>query len=326
MANEFSLEHTFSQQNQEVVTYLSKVFNRSIEYYRDHYIKHPELTVDINQDLDALAKFFQYLEEYLYYYDQFYPNEFTNIFNNLQRKLEIVTVSPKNERGLYGRSDEELKMVLVNPSLGPSASLTGDERTRLYMCHELGHIINSDWMNTVEEHIVKSGKNNNLLQLMYAGFSLLDEATTQNRAEAITYYFAGKQRNDLKNYRGRLFGGEIYRSNFDFYGEFQELAIAFSKTLRGSGGKNTSDDDAMRLLSIRTLDRRFVDKVFYEYEKDGKLSELYNMLIYMGAIKKASYASFGVGNKEYISMSKPSKDAFMKIAPSLYDSRLPYQY
>ena len=247
----------------------------SMNFYINNYSSRPHLTESTDDDASTLYYSFGYLEDYLFYYDQFYPQDFDRVFDALKRKLSIITVLPKKRRGIYGEFVETDKLVFINPSLRPSSSLTSQERTRLYMCHELGHIINSDWMDTVEEHISRSGETGEAYDLMYAGFSMIDEATTQNRAEAITYYFCGKQRSRLRMHRGPLFDGETYRSNFDFYGEFQEPAIAFSKTLRGNGGARTSDDDAMRLLSIRTLDPRFVDKVFYEYERDGHLSDLY---------------------------------------------------
>lgn len=324
--NRYKLDNPFTHNRKEVEEYMNKVYVNSINYYHTHYYNHPELTDNFDQDAKALFHSFRFLEDYLFYYDQFYPNSFDSIFHNLQNKLDIITVLPLKKRRIYGEFKSDQKTVFIRPNFEASASLTGLERTRLYMCHELGHIINSDWMNCVERHIRKSNETGEILQLMYDGFSLLDESTTQNRAEAITYYFSKKQRGSLAGYRGRLFDGETYRSNFDYYGEFQEPAISFSKTLRGNGGASTNDDDAMRLLSIRTLDGRFVDKVFNEYEKDGHLSDLYTMMAFLGIIKNASYAVFGYEDKKYISESKLAKDEFMKMAKPLFDSRLPYQF
>ena len=324
--NHYKLKNRFSHYANEVETYIDYVCEKTADYYYNYYSKHPELTSDFNQDLNVLIHSLRFLEDYLYYYDQFYPNDFPKIFHNLQEKLDVITVLPSSYRGVYGRFDEVNKTVFINPALSASSSLTGLERTRLYMCHELGHIINSDWMNCVENQILKSGEKGEALQLMYDGFSLIDEATTQNRAEAITYYFSNKQRRDLMNYQSRLFDGNAFRSNFDYYKELQEPAITFSKTLRGSGGKRASDDDAMRILSVRTLDSEFVDKVFYEYEKDGHLSDLYKLLAYLGVIKNASYAAFGMGEKHFIRESGLAKNRFVEMATPLFDSRLPYHY
>ncbi len=322
--NRYRLHNHFSNHGQEVEAYLQQVYINSISFYRNNYSNRLHLTESIEQDADALYYSFGYLEDYLFYYDQFYPQDFKRVFDALKRKLNIITVLPKKRRGIYGEFVETHRLIFINPALVPSTSLTGQERTRLYMCHELGHIINSDWMNTVVNHISSEATDD--LQLIYDGFAMIDEATTQNRAEAITYYFCGKQRGELRRLRSSLFDGQPFKSNFDYYGEFQEPAIAFSKTLRGSGGPYASDDDAMRLLSVRTLDPRFVDKVFYEYQRDGHLSDLIDMLKNLGRIKNGKYASFGIGDRSSISETRLAKENFMRRVVPLFDSRQPFNY
>ena len=69
-----------------------------------------------------------------------------SFFKNLIEKLKFVTVFPRANRGLYGQYVISEKTLYINPQLHASSKLTSDERTRLYICHELGHVKNSEWM------------------------------------------------------------------------------------------------------------------------------------------------------------------------------------
>ena len=239
--------------------------------------------------------------------------------------VEIIAVLSRDRRGIYGEYVDLEKLVYINPNLRSSDTLTGKERTRLYLCHELGHIQNHEWIVTGLDYINNEEEDLNTRQTMYEGLSLLDEATTQERAEAITYYFSAKKRPSLSSKFGFLFDGEAYSSNFDYYGELEEPAIAFGKTLRGIGNSNTSQN-VIHKLSIRTLDKDFVKKIFYEYQVDGHLDELYLLLAFMGIIKRASYAVFRYDDPYYISISKRARDEVEKLASPLRDYRPPFAH
>lgn len=361
--NMYVLKNRFSHRGEEIQEYIQSVYVNSYNYYKDNYYSRSISSIMLDQDLKCILNGLEYLEDYLYYYDMFYSDYFDGIFNELQGKLKIITVLPFNRRGIYGEFREKEKLIYLNPNLGASSTLSSEDRTRLYMCHELGHIINNGWMNValqisgnfpdlrkglndlnkldsmLESNRIDYSKKEEFkkeiqalrkkiletMQLRYDGFSLIDEVTTQNRAEAITYYFAGKIRPSIRGYKGRLFNGEVYYTNFDYYGELEDLAITFGKTLRGIG--NVSDEmEVMKLLSIRTLDGRFVDKLFYEYENDGHLEDLYLILENMGKIKNASYALFGYADPKYIGDSKRAKDEISNLAIPLRDYRKPYNY
>ena len=89
---------------------------------------------------------------------------------------------------------------------------------------------------------------------------MLDEVTTQNRAEDFVYEFSGKRRSELSYHTNvRMFNSEAYRSNFDYYGELQEPAIMFARTLRGIGKEN-DDAKVLDMLSQRALLPNFLDK------------------------------------------------------------------
>lgn len=320
---EYKLRRNFSTHKREILDFLRRVDSNSIQYYLS-YCRENHLSQSL-VELQCLLDSLHYLEDYLYYYDFFYPKQFESIFYNLRNNLDVIAVLPKARRGIYGEYVNQEKRVYINPELGNSRHLTGKERTRLYLCHELGHIQNYEWIVSGIDYVNKEGEDLNTKQTMYEGLSLIDEATTQERAEAITYYYSAKKRPSILSYRGSLFDGEPYSSNFDYYGELEEPAIDFGMTLRGIGNSN-NPQDIMHRLSIRTLDKDFVQKIFYEYYVDGHLDELYFLLAYMGVIKRASYAKFGYDDPYYISISKAAKDELQKLAKPLRDYRPPFAH
>ena len=90
---------------------------------------------------------------------------------------------------------------------------------------------------------------------------MLDEATTQNRPENFVYEFSGNQRPTLANYINQnLFNGETYKWNFDYYGELQEPATMFARTLRGIGKEN-DDIRALDMLSERAMSPNFFNNI-----------------------------------------------------------------
>ena len=82
------------------------------------------------------------IEEYLYYNKN--NPDFYNILKSLEN-INVVSVLPKNNRGIYGQAIADENVLLISPVLKPSRTLTKQERTRLYLAHELGHYINNDW-------------------------------------------------------------------------------------------------------------------------------------------------------------------------------------
>ena len=249
MNKKWSLNRNFDNYNEDIYKYLRKVYLNSLDYYVENYInKYPTGTKKL--DLDVLDKSIRYLEDYMYYVLKVYSDDFVNVFNSLKRNVKTMTVLSKNQRGLYGQFIPFNGVILINPELKGNGVLNNKERTRLYVCHELGHAVHFDWIHTLGKNIPKD--KDGLLPLIYKGFDLIDEATTQNMAEDIAYCFANKDRPALRECRGLLFSGGSYKSNFDFYGNLQESATMFSRTLRGIG-KVKDDNTALGLLSKRAL-------------------------------------------------------------------------
>lgn len=319
----YNILYDFGSYTNYVKDYINAVYGKSLHFYKETYADSGISTGTQSLDIVKIEQALGYLEEYLYYFYHFYSDDFSKIFFNLLSKLEVISVFPPQKRGLYGQFVEAAKTLLINPELHPSRCLTSDERTRLYMAHELGHIINSDWMGQAKKIISESSVcDSSSKELAIDGFSLLDEAITQDRAEDIAYYFAHKIRPQRTSRRGSLFSGDVYTTNYDFYGELQQPAVMFSKTLRGIG--SIEDDDlALRRLSGRALKSDFADDIFYEYEVDGQLTNLFELLKEMGTIKCASYATFGMDDASYILESKTAKDSVVRLTSSLRDVRTP---
>ena len=284
---DFSKVPNFTEMNEV----FSALFDRSVKYYLS------------NSD--------GYLEKYLI--------GLINLGYVTTSNLELVKASFKsldtigllNSRfrgGIYGITDS--RRIEINPNLASSRTLDSSERTLLYISHEMGHRLHFDWTNKLNVNTILSDKKvseyhqrlpQDLRNFIYYGYDLLDEALTQDRAEDIAYYFAGKNRPELTPRRSRLFDGEIFSTNFDYYGELQTPAIMFAKSL-----KNISKDDryAMKQISKAAIDRRFSKKIENEFRSTDRIVDLYAILHAMGMIKEASYEVFGMSGNKALSKSK----------------------
>lgn len=318
--------YDFGQYNNVITAYMEELVNNSkIKFHQqlnDGQIRNKE------HEIESLAMCIKNLVEYLHYIYQKTPKAFDNSINSIINNLKTISVLPNNMRGVYGMTDPESQIIYINPDLGSSKYLTGEERTRLYMAHELGHIINNEWLNKAMKYANQQIKEKRLTfeeaKLVYDGFSMLDEASTQDRAENFTYEFSKKQRPTLfKTTNGRLFAGETYRTNFDYYGELQEPAIMFARTLRGLGKEN-DDTRVLEKLSERAMFPDFFDKILNEYSRDGQMPNLIKEAQYMGLLKRASYANFGMEYPKYLRESKGYLAKLKDLTLSMRDYRDPF--
>ena len=188
--------------------------------------------------------------------------------------------------------------------------------------------VNNEWMNQVIDYANRQIRVGALsqehAQLIYDGFSMLDEATTQDRAEDFAYSFSGKPRPQLINARSqKLFNGQAYRSNFDYYGELQAPATMFARTLRGIG-KEENDEKAMKLLSTRALSPNFFNTILSEYTRDGQMPAFIKEVQYMGLLKRASYANLGAEDISYCINSSRYLSELSNITSQMRDWREPF--
>lgn len=142
--------YDFRQYNNVISTYIEVLINKSMTSFQQQ-IRNGQVKNSIH-DADVLAGCIQNLEEYLYYNYEKSPEAFNHIINATMNNVRTISVLPNNERGIYGETQAQNKVIYINPDLPDSKYLTGEERTRLYMAHELGHIINNQWMNKVIEY------------------------------------------------------------------------------------------------------------------------------------------------------------------------------
>ena len=319
--NSYITTHNYGPYTDLINKYITQLLVNSKDLYTKRYINNNPTGTQIIDQIKIEASL-GYIDDYLYYFYQFNNDDFVSILSTLIDKLKFVTVFPSgNERGLFGEYVDIEKTLYINPELSSSRTLTSDERTRLYICHELGHVQNSLWMKRVATIVSKLNVSYNK-QLLYDGFSLLDEATTQDRAENITYYYSHKIRPYRSARRTQVFSGRTFESNFDYYGEMQVPAIRFARSLRGIG-KINNDESAMKKLDQRALKEDFADKIFDEYEKDNRNNDLYFILEKLGKIKNAVYAVFGRAPKKYLYESLQSLEDYNKVVVGLRDYREP---
>ncbi len=333
MSINYNFGYNFGEYQSSMKVFFDKITGNSIQYFL-RQIKSGKILNGVSSSDDPkfkmeynkLLSYIKNIEEYLYYYYSKDKINFRNIFNSIS-KVEVITVLNNEDRGVYGVTYPNSNVIQINPELKGNEELTAEQRTRLYVAHELGHIVNRSWMSQVKSNFENiNALNDNQKQLIYEGFSLLDEVTTQNRAEDIAYFYAHKQRPSMKSHRDSrgMYDGEPYKSNFDYYKELQEPATIFSRTLRGIG-KIKNDEEALGLLSTRALKPNFVNTIINEYNRDGQTTNLYNEFQFLGIIKNASYARFGHSSENFLNASKLALNKFKNIAIPLLDPREPFE-
>ncbi len=305
--------------------YIEDLYKDSVSFYKNNFGDvHPTGTRDLDEA--KIVDFIGYIEDYLFYIYKVYNESFLDVFTALSQKLKYVSVLAPENRGLFGAFFENNLLLEVSPVLSGSRNLSADERTRLYVAHELGHISNSYWVNDAKCRM-KADSDSYVMR----GIDLLDEAITQNIAEDFAYCFADKHRPvptlkiNLPRNGHYIFNGETYKSNYDFYGELQEPTIMFARTLRGIGSIN-DDSKAMDELCNRSFSHDFFEMIVKEYIHDDRLEELLELLQNMGVIKAASYALFGMGEVFDIDSSKNAKDNVVRLSRSLKDTRDPIKF
>ena len=185
----YRLKYDFQQYNQYIIDYLNMLIKNTTTMFqnqiRNGQIKNSE------RDADALAGCIRNIEEYLHYLFESSPENFHSILRTTIKNVRTIACFSSNQRRIYGETQAQNKLIYINPELKESRTLTGEERTRLYMARELGHISNNEWMKKVVDYVNRQIRTGALTQehaqLIYDGFSMLDEVTTQDRAEDISY-------------------------------------------------------------------------------------------------------------------------------------------
>ena len=320
MADNYKLKYNFGTSQIKVETRLKQIYENSLKYYRQNY-RYLEKT-EYEYEIKIIKIVIQIYEEYLYYFYKNYNVYFSDILKAMD-KLAIFTVLSENERGIYGKFKDSI--IYINPNLKANSNLGKIERIVLYTAHELNHLVHDVWMKFIENELNTLVRNRQIklesAQRYYDGFSFLDECLAQEKAENFTYYLLKKKRPAKTLKSQKIFSKTAFLTNFDFYGEMQKPGILFGKTLRGLGCIE-NEDEVLKKLSIRALSPDFSKKIIDEYIHDSQLNDLFILLEYLGVLKEASYAQFGMGDIKALQISKKVYDNFKILASSLQDTRM----
>ena len=263
--------------------------------------------------------------------------EVSGIHGDYDLNYEYDDVKKKKirKKGLLGDAHASGCFIDMNTTLS-------DEMLLLYLAHELGHVVNrrslagidvfSDKLNnsfsinnpvTCLNEIVKGktgtiklGSKKNLTynnEALTDGVGLLDEAITQDRAEDIAAYYTGRMRRKASEHSTSFYDGKTYKSNFDYYGEFEEPTVLFGSVIDEVGAIDDFEE-AMRRISTMALSSELSDRVIDSFKNNEE--NLLKLLFNMGIIKGKKYSSIGVdtGCPKAIINSKSAIEAREDIA------------
>ena len=269
-------------------SYKKQVQNREIGY--------------IDNESKSLVQAFLNLQEFIYYnFINSSDEEFIQIIWKLDKYLDKISIMPKTEKKGYGyyNPDEKLKTIYINPDIS-------EERKKLYLAHELGHVLNRNWTENLQnycENLIKNARPSAVVTF-WQGFQFLDEVTTQDRAEDYFYWSLKKSRPSLKpssysSIKDNNSKPITFNTNFDYYGELQEPAILFARLVcRDCQGY--SDEKILNELSKRALSATFISDIIAYFESIGKKEDFIELIYYMGLLKRGSYAKFSQDDKKYL--------------------------
>ena len=129
------------------------------------------------------------------------------------------------------------------------------------------------------------------------GFSLLDEVVAEETAEKVTYFLSRKDRPKKEVRRDKaVFNYQPYSTNYVFYGELQDIAIRFARTLSFLNiERQDSDDDVLMKLIQASFSPNFIQMIRQELISfPNKLDSFVVLLGCMGRIREATYHVLGL--------------------------------
>lgn len=210
---------------------------------------------------------------------------FERIIEKLSNTVKNIDFLPENKRGIYGQAVAEEQKVYINPDMP-------NWKRKLYLFHELAHCCFKD-RNTAP-YIGDFMRHST-----YYGYMTIEEALAQNIAETCYYASINQPRPQKQSERDRVIPNIQYQTNYDYYGLYQPLAIAFGRVLRGVGTSyRDSDDKILFDLSKKALKEDLLESVIYEYQKDSISQDLEPMFFALANIYSAKKMSFGMGGVE----------------------------
>lgn len=128
-------------------------------------------------------------------------------------------------------------------------------------------------------------------------FVLWDEFLTQETAERFSEEIDGNKRREKHKFNSKIFTSDINcESNFQTYEDYQELFLAFARTINGFGYLNDAEiyDKFKDMLEEGTI----ANQIIGTYQEKNKEIDLINIFILMGKVKLAHENAMGI-NKSY---------------------------
>ncbi len=286
--------------------FLKRLYANSVDFY-NYYSKDEELTKIKNKP--KIRDFVQNIEKYMYWLikmDYVTRDNINKVLYKLMsiQLIRIIDKAETLEKGnVVGFTKDNI--ISLTPQIESSKNLTSEERSLLYSTHEYGHIINSAWSDyapnlanimwkdvTLQREANRYGFSSPYY--FYNGLKLLDEVITQDTAENVTYNESSKTR-PAKSFKksNTLYNNGLYFTNFDFYGEFQELGVKFAKVCKFLNiDINASFEETLEVLSKKSMNDNFLCNLYNEIASNKK--DFYIMLCALGLIKDAYYQSANI--------------------------------
>ena len=246
-----------------------------------------------------LSEFSETLEEFLFQSMQLSYISSTRrnlLITSMDSKMERIDVLPLYRRNIYGECEN--KVVYINPDIPKN-------KRKLYIFHEFAHMLVALFnIDEITEELNNSNRkyhfpphlNGSARGLIRTGWLVIEEAIVQNIAENCYYSSIGCIRPAMTVQEDpRVLGNIRFKSNYDYYGLYQILVTAFARTLRGIG-KSPIDSDITIIdeFSKKATNCDIRKHIINEYEHDGLILQLYEVLRIFGIIWHNKAASFGV--------------------------------
>ncbi len=281
--------------------FLKALYEATYNYYLYNSNDSKEIK---EKNLPKIREYIEDIEHYLFYLIRLgYVND-TNMGNIIKqissiKQIKLMDFTSRNEAPYTLRNT-----IYLNPYIRPSKTLDSKERRFLYSAHEYGHIVNDKWFMYARKvadklwegyDFRKAALDNGFNSPHYYlhGLRLLDEVITQDTAENVTYARACKNRPPkefkvLKN----VLGERPFFTNFDFYGDFQELVVKFAKLIDflNTNYKMSFEEVLYRLSRVSMQEEYFLNKLINSTLRGSNRIDYYLMICALGLIKDARYA------------------------------------
>ena len=99
----YELSYDFQTSNQIIAKYFQNLIANSSANLQQQ-VKNSQV-INLRNDSNSLANCIANLEQFLYYNFKKSPQNFDYILNSIMNNVSIISVLPKNERGIYRKTE-----------------------------------------------------------------------------------------------------------------------------------------------------------------------------------------------------------------------------